>query len=256
MNNHFIFSYPGNKRNEFKYLHNIINNIDDYDTIIEPFCGSSAISFNIWLKYPNKKFILNDNNNDLIRLYNLIKTEDIETIKNKLLLIKTIINNDKNVFIMMYKGFNQSEDKDIYQYIYFNKFTGMSKVGLYRECKFKDFTKLQYKFFEFIKTANITFMNNDWYDVFKEYSNDKKALIFFDPPYLLSYNMFYQNFNTNIYEFFSNNNIKQFCFKAKLILILENNWIIKLIFKNEKSFIYDKQYQVSKKKTNHIIISN
>jgi hypothetical protein len=66
--------------------------------------------------------------------------------------------------------------------------------------------------------------------------------------------MFYQNFNTNIYEFFSNNNIKQF--KAKLILILENNWIIKLLFKNEKSFIYDKQYQVSKKKTNHIIISN
>ena len=37
-------------------------------------------------------------------------------------------------------------------------------------------------------------MNNDWYEVFKEYSNDENALIIIDPPYLLSYNMFYQNF--------------------------------------------------------------
>jgi hypothetical protein len=130
----------------------------------------------------------------------------------------------------------------------------MGIVGLYRECKFKDFTKQQYRFFEFIKTANITFMNNDWYDVFKEYSNDEKTLIIIDPPYLLSYNMFYQDFNTNVYEFFSNNNIKHF--KAKLVFILENNWIIKLLFQNVNTFIYDKEYQVSKKKTNHIIITN
>ncbi len=68
----------------------------------------------------------------------------------------------------------------------------MCKAGLYIESKFKDFTKLQYNFFEFIKTANFTFMNNDWYDVFKEYSNDEKALIIIDPPYLLTHNMFYQ----------------------------------------------------------------
>jgi hypothetical protein len=97
-------------------------------------------------------------------------------------------------------------------------------------------------------------MNNDWYDVFKEYSNNDKALIFIDPPYLMSYNIFYKDFNTNIYEFFFNNNIKQF--KAKLILMLENNWIIKLLFKNEKSFVYDKNYSLTKKQTNHIIISN
>jgi hypothetical protein len=254
MTNHFIFTYLGNKRNEFKYLNNVIDDIDNYDTIIEPFCGSSAISFNIWLKHPNKKFILNDNNNDLIKVYNLIKNEDIETIKNRLLDIKTSINNNKEVFNTIFKDFKNSKDQDIYQYIYFNKFSNFSRVGAYKECKFKDFTKQQYKFFEFIKTANITFMNNDWYDVFKEYSNDEKALIIIDPPYLLSFNQFYKNFNTNIYEFFFNNNIKQF--KAKLILILENNLIIKLLFKDEKLFIYDKQYQISKKQTSHIIISN
>jgi DNA adenine methylase len=254
MTNHFIYSYNGNKRNEFKYLNTVIDDIDKYDTIIEPFCGSSAISFNIWLKYPNKKYILNDNDKDLINLYNLIKNEDIETIKNRLLDIKTIISNNKDVFKKLCDNFKNKEDKDIYEYIYFNKFNCMGIVGLYRECRFKDFTKQQYKFFEFIKTANITLMNNDWYDVFKEYSNDEKALIIFDPPYLLSYNMFYRDFNTNVYEFFSNNNIKHF--KAKLVFILENNWIIKLLFKYLNTFIYDKEYNVSRKKTNHIIISN
>ncbi len=77
--NHFIFPYAGNKRNEFKYLNNVIDDIDNYDTIIEPFCGSSAISFNMWLKYPNKNFILNDNDKELINLYHLIKNENIET---------------------------------------------------------------------------------------------------------------------------------------------------------------------------------
>ena len=93
MTNHFIHSYPGNKRNEFQYLNNVIEDIDKYETIIEPFCGSSAISFNIWLNHPNKKFILNDNNNDLMKVYNLIKNENIETIKNGLLNIKSSIDN-------------------------------------------------------------------------------------------------------------------------------------------------------------------
>ncbi len=70
---HFIFTYLGNKRNEFKYLNNVIDDINNYDTVIEPFCGSSAISLKFWLKYPNKKFVLNDNNDDLMKVYNLFK---------------------------------------------------------------------------------------------------------------------------------------------------------------------------------------
>ena len=35
MTNHFIYSYSGNKRNEFKYLNTVIDDIDNYDTIIE-----------------------------------------------------------------------------------------------------------------------------------------------------------------------------------------------------------------------------
>ncbi len=81
----------GNKRIEFKYINNFIDNIDDYDTIVEPFCGSSAVSFNKWLKYPNNRFILNDNYIELMKVYNLTENEDIEAIKNRLLNIKQIL---------------------------------------------------------------------------------------------------------------------------------------------------------------------
>ena len=74
----FIFSYLGNKRIDFKYINNVIDDIDNYETIIEPFCGTSAISFNIWLKHPKKKFILNDNNEDLIIL---LKTKILKPLK-------------------------------------------------------------------------------------------------------------------------------------------------------------------------------
>jgi hypothetical protein len=41
--------------------------------------------------------MLNDDNQDLINVYNPINTEDIETIKNNLLDRKTPIYNDKDV---------------------------------------------------------------------------------------------------------------------------------------------------------------
>ena len=46
MKNHFIFSYAGNKRNESENILEKIN-FNNIETIIEPFCGSSAISFHI-----------------------------------------------------------------------------------------------------------------------------------------------------------------------------------------------------------------
>ncbi len=55
-----------------KNIKNIIDNIDGFETIIEPFCGSSTTSFNIWLKYPDKKIILNDNHGHLIKVYHFI----------------------------------------------------------------------------------------------------------------------------------------------------------------------------------------
>ena len=72
---HFVMSYPGNKRTEIK---EILKDIDlsNIKYIVEPFCGTSALSYAISKMYPNKfKYVLNDNNDKLIKLYEIMKDE-------------------------------------------------------------------------------------------------------------------------------------------------------------------------------------
>ena len=69
------FSYAGNKREQ---VEKIVNNIDfdKITTIIEPFCGSCAISYYISTLYPGLKYILNDNNKHLREMFYLLKDDD------------------------------------------------------------------------------------------------------------------------------------------------------------------------------------
>ena len=64
MKNHFIISYAGNKRQESNYIYEYIKDkLNDIEYIIEPFCGSSALSYYLSTLYPHRfKYILNDNN--------------------------------------------------------------------------------------------------------------------------------------------------------------------------------------------------
>jgi len=82
MRNHFIIPYIGNKREEVETIYNNIKNyIDDKKIIIEPFCGTSAISYYISLKQPKKyKYILNDHDKNLMDLYKIMTDE--EALKN------------------------------------------------------------------------------------------------------------------------------------------------------------------------------
>ena len=107
----------------------------------------------------------------------------------------------------------------------------------------------------FLRTEDIEFLNIDGIEIFKKYQDDNTAFIFLDPPYLQSCNSYYQNPDLNIYEYICNNPIKKM--KSYIMLVLENNWIIKLLFSNDKiKCQYDKKYEVSKKKTTHMIITN
>ena len=58
----FYFSYAGNKRNELKYIEELIN-LDLYDNIVEPFGGSCSFSRYIYEKDNSKKFYISDINN-------------------------------------------------------------------------------------------------------------------------------------------------------------------------------------------------
>jgi len=93
MKNHFLFSYSGNKRNETKNFLDIVK-LDNITNIIEPFCGSSALSYSIWLENKDKfNYHLNDTDERLIQVYNIMKNETIEHIEENINNIIQTINN-------------------------------------------------------------------------------------------------------------------------------------------------------------------
>lgn len=171
--------------------------------------------------------------------------------------------NDINKLI---QGINNKEEylkivkeKNLYGWFIKNKIYYI-RPGLYpinKNYKNKLILLSNYGIYNFFKDENITFYCDDGLDIYKKYKNDKENLIFLDPPYMSLCNSFYKSSITSIYEYLYNNNIQND--KAKIFIILENSWIIKLLYNNNdnKFITYDKKYRnQDKKKTTHIIVTN
>lgn len=249
MKNHFIIPYNGNKREEVEILYEKIKNkLDDIDIIIEPFCGSCAMSYYISTKHPNKfKYVLNDNNDFLIKLLNIMKDENkyIEFIEN---INKIIIKiTDKETYI-------KHTNKDTFEGWFIGHKIYNIRPFLYPQGKpIKIITK-QAPIIDFLRTENIEILNNNGIDIYEKYKNNSKSLILIDPPYIMTNNSWYKTPDTNIYEVLNNDDIKK-C-KSKICLMLNDNFIIKLIFKGCNIDEYDKKYQTTKKNIKHLLITN
>lgn len=254
--NHFVFGYFGNKRQEVEKLYDVIkDDIGKFKIIVEPFCGTAAFSYYVWFNNQDMKtkYILNDNNKMLYDLYNILKddTKRLE-LYNKLCIMLENVKNKED-----YTQIVKKSDEDIVSYCFVNKIYSI-RPALYPSNK--NFTIETIKSFinapiiQFLKNADIEFRNDDAIKVYDEYKSNKHALLFLDPPYLISNNSWYKCPCIGIYEYLMENIITKE--KATILLCLESNWIIKLLFKNLKSIIYDKTYETTKKKTEHIIIIN
>jgi len=148
--------------------------------------------------------------------------------------------------------------RNIYDYIYTHKYYNI-RPGLYgytKNIKSLTINKNLKLFIEFIKSPNVHISCDDWTNCYDKFKNDDNSIIILDPPYITTCNDLYHNPDTNLYEKFYHNPIENF--KASIFLILENVWLIKLLFQKSKIlFEYDKYYANQKaRKTTHIIISN
>lgn len=245
--NHFFMPYAGNKRNEVEL---IFNNMDltNITTIVEPYCGSCAFSVFLSHMYPGKfHYVLNDNNKWLIQLFRLLQDE--ERTNN---FIKTI----DNIYIDMNKEKYNNLDKSLLSTYYIHNKSYYIRPGMYNEKRNKTIKhNFNCPFTTFIRNENVSLSSDEGIKVYEYFKDKNDCLMFVDPPYILSSNEFYNCKQSNIYEYLYFNNIEKE--QGYIILILENKWIIQLLFNHvSKKLTYDKKYEMTKKKTTHILIFN
>lgn len=252
MRNHFIMSYFGNKRSEcdkiYEQIKDLIEN-KNITTIVEPYCGSSAFSYYLSTLYPNKfKYILNDNDKNLIDLYKIMKDKK----KRKKFEVKI---NDLAKTITSKDIYNDIRNKNTLESYYLTRKIYSIRPGLFNlNYKYKEILFNEYPIIEFLENEDVEIFNDDALQIINKYKDNQNALIFLDPPYLALCNDFYSNKDVNIYEHLYFNKIHNM--KSLIVLVLEKIWIIELLFNDYKIKEYNKLYQTTKKKTIHIIITN
>ncbi len=256
MNSQFILNYTGSKFKETKELDNV--NFDKYDIIIECFGGSYGFSRYLYKmrNYKNKKYIIYDNNKELIEFYlyiqDLIKNNKFNDFLNEYhkeldyLLEnyrykdrkKRIVGKDAKIYV------DKLENENMKTLIYINSFRQSFIDVVYRNNLDKDFLDM---------FNNITFIHSDIINIdFTIYDKDK-TLIYLDPPYLLENNTFYKDISsiTIFYETIIN------LFKTnKTMFIHSYNYLLDYVFKEYNYMNYEKKYRMSNKMSNHIVYYN
>ncbi len=260
MKNHYCCSYAGNKRNEIKDIMSFIN-LDNITTILEPFTGSAVMSSYISTLYPNRfKYILNDNDKINYDLFNISRdierTEELNDKINKIIDEFNTYNDDVNRKIF----YNSISMKTLEGYILKNKYIGF-RPGVYPllpiNKNIKPYNLQDYPVYDFYNNEDVIYENIDGVEFINKYNEGEGKLFLTDPPYMVSCNEMYNDRDVNIYMWIYYNKPLLLGSQNKILFILENIWIIILLFSDFNILLdYDKDYSLSKKKTTHIVYNN
>jgi site-specific DNA-adenine methylase len=237
----------GNKSRE---LHKFIDYvpIDSNMLYVEPFAGSFALCRHLYKLNKNLKFHINDNDTELFNIYTKIEE----------------YRNEVNRFLQYFRQLEYYVRKDkLKEYTFIN--------NEFKEAIIKTYVVRGY----IIKVSNkdvndqstIDILNKsrvtclDYMEVLNEYRDNEKAFIFLDPPYLFCNNSSYQKQHGERTEMDNSDmiiNILEFMKSCacKCLLIVNDLKIIRMLYKDMIKDTYDVVYQISKRKSKHLIITN
>jgi len=183
--------YPGGKS---KALKRILPLIPEFSELREPMVGGGSVFFALKQMYPDKKFWINDINEELFLFWKFCKENPRKLVSEVRKFRKKYVKGDRP---------KSSEGKELYYYLKSNKenltdlqraarffilnritFSGLIETGGYSKQAFdKRFTESSiqriYKASEMLQGVKIT--NSDYKRVVNK--NGKKVFIFLDPPY-------------------------------------------------------------------------
>jgi site-specific DNA-adenine methylase len=239
-----LLGCPGNKKNEYnKYLKDIIlNNINKNNIFVEPFTGSSIISYNLYMTNDIKCHI-NDIDHFRIEFYKKCKDLNyMNEINKQLLNIKNQEDYDKLV--------DKKKINSEYQSYIFSRLYHSYRYGLYDPDKKIKLLNLNWN--KFLNNC-IDITNQDWKIIMEKYKDDNNAFIYLDPPYLNSFNSFYINYDNNKKDKKDNTiiyidilNYLKIC-KCKILMSINKNGITSYLYKDFIKDSYNYSYNFTHK---------
>ena len=158
-------------------------------TIVEPFCGSCAFSFDIFQKYGNKySYVMNDTDPKLIEFFKEIKENTskpffdfVSQYWNKPILTQEL-----------YKELVAKKDEDVFHWFFYQRCYTIYRGKFYPESRDAQRSFTNERFSDRDKfVACCEFHNKDYMDFMEPYTNRKDTLVFWDPPYFQSCNGYY-----------------------------------------------------------------
>ena len=173
--------------NKYRIIDRIRDALPDGKCLIEPFAGSGAI----FLNTDYERYIVNDNNPDLIHLYNILKNDGAVFIKKCRYYFTPRFNNEEQYYKLR-KRFNETSDtyKRAILFVYLNRhgYNGLCRYNLkggynvpfgrYKSPYFPE--KEMLTFHE--KSRNAEFVLSGFEQIIQ--SAKKGDVIYCDPPYV------------------------------------------------------------------------
>ena len=237
----FLLSYNGNKYLESKKMCDDID-FSSYDYICEPFCGIFGFSRFAYNKGFTGDFLLNDLDEDIIKIFNDLKV-DIDTVCDKLKAELSKYKVDREL----------TNDRNKSRLLHLSSRGGLGSLCKIQKgnTKITNFLKKKGQYNLFFNKC--TFSSMDYIDFIKSIPDDKKVLIYYDPPYFNSDNTGYHPNTSNAVGYSDGtkkyidilNNFKDI--KHDQLLILNHTDIMHYIFKDFfKSKLVSKYQNIGK----------
>jgi DNA adenine methylase len=251
--------YPGGKTRACKKLDSILNehiDINSFENIISPFFGGGSFEFYIQNKY-GLKIIANDKFKPLYNFWKVCKS-------NKDLLCNQLykkVNTIDKITFHKYRDEILNENKDLDQsimYFIINRcsFSGATLSGGFsHESSKKRFTKSSVDRINKLYLNNFEIYNLD-FEEFINKNNNKKNLLFLDPPYYLEKKSKLYGNKGNMHEFFDHEKLYKCLLTRKNWFMTYNNCsYIKNLYKNYIIIETNWSYGMNKsKKSSEIVI--
>lgn len=259
MNNKSPLRYPGGKTRACKKLDIILKenyDINKFDNLVSPFFGGGSFEFYIQNNY-KLNIIANDKFKPLYNFWKICKTD-----KEKLCdeLLKKINLVDKEEFINLRNKIMNEENKLNQSIMYFiiNRcsFSGATLSGGFSlEASKKRFTESSIKKIKNLDLTQFEIYNLDFED-FINMRQDRKDLIFLDPPYYLEKASTLYGNNGDMHDTFDHDKLyKSVSTKKNWLMTYNNCEYIRNLYKNFKIIETNWSYGMNKsKKSSEIVI--